>query len=263
MKRIVMNKGISWLLVSTMALFIGINITAQTNQKDVSSGKKGIVTYTDGRVKKKQASAPDWQDAEKNSLIISGDRVRTYKRSRAELELLELDIIRMAPETTIDIVKLYDETKSKVKETKLNLEEGNIWAKIGKKDTNMKFDISTPVAAAAITGTVFRMGVENDSTTELKVYTGEVHITNAPEKTNLQPTYISGTKPTEVQGPHEVPGPREVSMNEWLYIVKNMQKIQIAKDGTVKEIGNFSATDRDEQTDWVKWNLQRDRLKGY
>ena len=113
---------------------IGISFVVfagQTIQKSKQDSKKGVVTYTDGRVKKKQLTAPDWQNAEKNSPVITGDRVRTYKRSRAELELLELDIIRMAPETTIDIVKLYDETKGKVKETKLSLQQGDIWAKIG------------------------------------------------------------------------------------------------------------------------------------
>lgn len=243
-------------------VIIGVSFVVfagQTAQKVKDEAKKGKVTYTDGRVKKKQTDAADWQDAQKDSPVISGDRVRTYTRSRAELELLELDIIRMAPETTIDIVKLYDETKGKVKETKINIEDGDIWAKIGKKDEKMNFDITTPVAAAAITGTVFRMGVGTDSTTELKVYHGEVQITNAPENTSLQPQYVPGTKPTEISGPHEVPGPREVSMDEWLFIVKNMQSISIGSDGKVKSVGTFSTTDTDEQTDWVKWNLERDQ----
>ncbi|MDW7681971.1 MAG: hypothetical protein SCK70_15520, partial [bacterium] len=93
---------------------------------------------------------------------------------------------------------------------------------------------------------------------QLKVYNGEVKITNAPEKTNLTPRMIGVH---EVPGPYEVPGPREVSLDEWVYIVRNMQKIILDKRGKIKNVGDFSLTDQDEQTDWVKWNLQRDKLK--
>ena len=111
---------------------------------------------------------------------------------------------------------------------------------------------------AAITGTVLRIGVDKDSTTELKVYNGEVRITNAPEKKDLKPKRIGVH---EVPGPYEIPGPREVSMEEWIYIVKNMQKIVIDKKGQVKEVGEFKKSDKDEKTDWVKWNLRRDRIR--
>jgi len=231
-----------------------ISFAFSINKKE-NQTKKGLVTYTQGRVKRKEINKEEWKNAAKDTTILTGDRVRTYQRSRAELELLELDIIRMAPETIIDIVKLYEETKSKIKETEISLEKGDIWANINKKKDNAKFDISAPVAVAAITGTVLRMGVSVDSTTELKVYKGEVHITNAPEKTDLTPKTI---KVHEVPGPYEVPGPHEVTMEQWIYIVRNMQKIVIDKKGQVKEIGEFSKTDKDEKSDWVKWNLKRD-----
>jgi hypothetical protein len=220
--------------------------------------KKGLLTYTDGRVKKKQVSEEEWQNAAKDTTVLVGDRVRTYQRSRAELELLELDVIRMAPETIIDIVKLYEETKQKIKETQISVEKGDIWANINKKKGDTKFGISAPVAVAAITGTVLRIGVDADSTTELKVYNGEVQITNAPEKTDLTPKRIDVH---EVPGPYEVPGPHEVSMEEWVYIIKNMQKIVIDNKGQVKEVGEFKKSDKDEKTDWVEWNLDRDKMK--
>ena len=242
------------ILLFIFGLFLSVaKAIDETEKKD----KKGLITYKDGRVRKKEINGEDWKQANVNSSVITGDRVRTYKRSRAELELLELDMIRMAPETIIDVVKLYEETKTQEKETKIALQKGDIWAKIKKKDKSTKFDISAPVAVAAITGTVLRMGVSADSSTELKVYNGEVQITNAPEKTNLTPKMI---KPYEVPGPYEIEGPREVSMEEWVYIVRNMQKIIFDKQGQVTHVGEFNSTDKDEQSDWVKWNLQRDGL---
>jgi len=236
---------------------LGFTFAFSSGQR-VTTDKKGLVTYTDGRVKKKQLNQDEWITAAKDTSILTGDRVRTYQRSRAELELLELDVIRMAPETIIDIVKLYEETRQKVKETQISVQQGNIWANVHKKKKSSKFGISAPVAVAAITGTVLRIGVAPDSTTELKVYRGEVRITNAPEKTNLTPKRIGVH---EVPGPYEVPGPHEVSMEEWIYIIKNMQKIVIDKKGQVKEVGEFKRSDADEQSSWVKWNMERDRLR--
>jgi len=233
-------------------------LSAQDTEK-AEDQKKGLVVNTDGRVKKKAVAATDWVNAEKNTPVNSGDHLKTYKRSRAELELLQLDIIRMAPETTIDIVKLYEETKDKTQETKINLKQGDIWAKLSKKDATMKFDISTPVAGAAITGTVLRMKVNPDSTTQLNVYSGEVKISNVPEKTNITPQKIIG-KPHEVPGPYEIPGPTEVSLDEWVYIVQSMQKIVIGNNGKVKSMGSFSEQDEEEHSEWVKWNLERDKL---
>ena len=240
-------------IILLMAMFFAYSIAQQPSEE-----KKGLVTYTDGRVKKKEITKEDWTTAERNTEVLTGDRVRTYQKSRAELELLDVDVIRMAPETIIDILKLYEETKTKVKETQVAVEKGDVWANIKKKEDNVKFGISAPVAVAAITGTVLRMGVLPDSSTLLKVYNGEVKITNAPERTDLVPKTI---QVHEVPGPHEIPGPYQVSMDEWIYIVRNMQKIVISNKGQIKEVGDFSKTDKDEMTDWVRWNTQRDKLR--
>ena len=248
---------IRFFVIALTGIILLFSIAFSYQPKEDES-KKGLVTFTEGRVKKKVTTEDEWKNAAKDTTILSGDRVRTYQKSRAELELLKLDVIRMAPETIIDIVKLYEETKSKIKETQISVEEGDIWAKVSEKKDKVKFGISAPVAVAAITGTVLRMGVNADSTTELRVYDGEVHITNAPEKTDLKPKSI---KVHEVPGPYEIPGPREVSLEEWVYIVRNMQKIVINKKGQIKEVGEFSKKDIDENTDWVKWNLKRDKLR--
>ena len=68
-------------------------------------------------------------------------------------------------------------------------------------------------------------------------------------------------KPHEIQGPYEIPGPREVTLEEWVYIVKNMQKIIIGGNGQVKYVGSFNLKDKDERTDWIKWNLERDNIE--
>jgi hypothetical protein len=220
--------------------------------------KKGIVAFVDGDVKKQPPASEIWESAPLKSAVNSGEKVRTYQQSRAELELVQLDIIRLAPKTIVALDKLYEETKEKKLQTQIQVESGEIWASVHEVNAETEFDISAPVAAAAITGTVLRMRVDDDSTTQLKVYKGEVRITNAPERTDLSPTSI---RPYQVQGPRPVQGPREVSLEEWVYIVKSMQQITIGPRGQVVSTGEFKSRDPDENTPWVQWNKKREEAR--
>ena len=223
---------------------------------NVQDAKEGIVTYLRGTAKKQKLQDIHWRSVGEKSRVVGGERVRTLSQSRAELEFLRLDRIRMAPNTTIDILKLYEETKERRRETNIVLQKGDLWASVAKR-SNLRLKIATPVAAAAITGTSLRMSVADDSSTELKVYRGEVVITNAKD---VDAAKARSIEPHEIEGPHEVPGPHEVSLEEWALIVRQMQKVKVGKDGRLVYSGDFSLADADEQSDWVKWNLERDRL---
>ena len=220
--------------------------------------KKGVVSYVDGDVKKQPLSSDLWQSAPVKTAVNSGEKVRTYLQSRAELELLQLDIIRLAPKTIIALDKLYEETKEKKLKTSIKVENGEIWASVHEVNAQTDFDIAAPVAAAAITGTVLRMKVDEDSSTQLKVYKGEVKITNAPENTDLTPKSI---QPYQIQGPHQIQGPREVSLEEWVYIIKSMQQITIDPKGQIISVGDFKSKDKDEKTPWVEWNKKREEAR--
>jgi len=250
-----MIKKYSVISICLLCIFLSIGATEEND-------KKGIVTYTDGTVKKRNIEVDLWKDAPINTDVLSGDKVRTYEESRAEIDLAKLDIIRLAPKTIIDILKLYEETKEKKAQTKIKLNTGEVWASVHDVEMDTEFDISAPVGAAAITGTVLRLKVDEDSTAQLKVYKGEVKITTVPEKTGLEPQKIKPLKkPHQVEGPTEVAPPREVSLEEWVYIVKSMQQITFNKKGKILSIGNFSAKDKEEKSTWVKWNFKRDSLR--
>ncbi len=252
------QKGILFFAVLLMGFTFAANPRHTPPQTE--SAKKGLFTLVEGDVKKKQITAEDWIRAQKNADVNGGDRVRTLLQSRAEMQLAQLDMIRLAPQTTIDIVKLYEETKDKKIQTQLNLKEGDIWGKVKSVDANSTFEVNSDFAGVAITGTVFRVSHDSAAAeTQLKVYTGEVRISNVPEKMNaLTPQDVA---PTRIEGPRQIPGPQQISVEEWLYLVKSYQQITIGKNGAVKSKGAFKRTDRDEASDWVKWNLQRDRVR--
>jgi hypothetical protein len=222
-------------------------------------GKNGLVTYVEGSAKKQKLVEADWKTVYKDTTVIGGERVRTLSESRAEIKLAGLDQIRMAPKTTIDILKLYEETKEKVRESNIVLQQGDLWANVAKKSENTTFSIGTPVAAAAITGTTLRMSVNSDSSSELKVYNGEVALSNLPSTAK---TSQKSLQPYQIQGPQQIPGPREVSVEEWTIIVKSMQKVKLDNKGKVLYSGKFSNTDEDENSDWVLWNKARDTSAG-
>ncbi len=250
-----------------IALLVGVSLTAkswapqQAESSPQSNGtKKGLFTVVEGSVKKKQVQDPDWIRAQVQTNVLGGDRVRTLLQSRAEMKLSQLDLIRLAPQTTIDIVKLYEETKEKKIATQIKVKDGDIWGKVKSVDANSSFEVSSDIAGAAITGTVFRVHQDSaNQETQLKVYTGEVKISNVPEKmSSLTPQTI---RPSQVPGPVQVPGPIQITMEEWVYLVRSYQQITIGANKQVKSVGSFKRTDRDENSDWVRWNLQRDRLR--
>jgi hypothetical protein len=259
-----------------VAMTILLNPSWQAIGQDdpINPAGQGVVTYVQGSVKKKPPQSQQWLRALEKTEIYSGEKVRTFEESRAEMELRELDIIRLAPNTTIDIVKLYEETKEQRDEIQIDVEQGDLWALVDDVAADASFDINSPVTGSAITGTKLRINVCPDSSTLLKVYTGEVKITNVPHRTGILPKTLPkiepqrGQAPGTVPGPGSVPGPtnvqgpRSVTLEEWVYIVKNMQQISVNSRGQVTAAGDFSRDDPDEQSDWVKWNQQRDRLMG-
>ncbi|MFH1861317.1 MAG: FecR family protein [bacterium] len=233
--------------------------TSQNTLAVDTTQHRGAVTFVEGRARRLPPLAEEWIRAEMGSEILSGDKMRTLVESRAELTLRELDIIRMAPMTIVDIVRLYEETKAGNDETRIHVEKGDIWALVGEKKEKVNFDVSTPVAGAAIKGTRFSISVAEDSTTTLKVYKGEVYIANQPSGSTLSPEELPATPPRHIEGPKQIPGPQQVIFEEWYYIVKSMQKIKIGSHGELLTAESFSPDDPEEKNDWVQWNLERDK----
>jgi hypothetical protein len=228
-------------------------------QPVTAATETGRITYIDGSMKKATEES-DWVGAATNDPVESGSRVKTLVDSRGELDLSELELIRLAPVTEVDIVKLYEETADQKLATEIHVEEGDIWANIATLDAETSLDISTDVSVTGVRGTVFRMSTTKKGT-EIRVYTGRIEVSNRPPEQLGGPTEV-GSGVHEVSGPTEVAGPREVTMEEWTYIVREMQRISIGADHAVGFMGSFNPGDPDETTDWVSWNKDRDRAIG-
>lgn len=222
---------------------------------DETPSNAGIVTYVKGIAQKKGTAGEEWERARENTNLVSGDKVKTLEKTRAEIRLEAGKVIRLDENTTVDLVKLVEESQGKV-ETDIKMEQGNLWAKVGKLGEKTEFKVESPIAGASIRGTTFRVGVTLDGSTQLNVYEGAVEVYNPMQRAQGPVTRIEA--PREVAKPGYVEGPKEVTLDEWSYIVRNMQRFTITPAG-VKKIESFKKNDVDEQSDWVRWNMMRDR----
>ncbi len=201
-------------------------------------------------------NSPRWQRARLYSPVYDGTRFKTYKESRCEIKLGKKGIIRIGENA--DLVLRYNPKK---KTNKSVLNKGRFWASLKGFFNRGSFLIRTPTAVCAVRGTVYR--IDADSTTKISVYDGKVDVgpawfadadsvRQAPRQKSLQ-VY-------EVPGPTEVPGPFEVSLEQWIQIVAGYQ-IEVRADG--KYYKSKIDTTQDKDDDWVNWNLQRDGQKKF
>lgn len=254
------NKKVSKnFFITILTIFIVTAFSDNGNLLSNPAEEKGVVNYVSGRVKKKNTTNPDWQKISKDSEVLSGEKVKTYRKSLAEIEFLGLDIIRIAPETIIDVVKLYQESKNNVVETNIKIEKGDLWINLEKRKKNLKFILETPVAGAVITGTKFRVTVAQDSSSEIRVYQGSLVVSNNLkniDSTKIKPKEI---EQYEIEPPREIPGPEEVTKEVWALIVKEMQRVKIRRNGNISYSGEFKNDESLERSEWVRWNQTRDQ----
>ncbi len=224
---------------------------------------QGSVVFLDGELalnrSTRSGAEAEWESGSLASTFGSGDRLRTGRESRAELELMSDNRVRLAPETLLEVEELLKEGQDDLAEARLTLAEGEIWAELDNLDGEEDiFQIDSGLAGAAITGTAFSLSLQGsgeERQCRLKVWHGEVRLSNQPEKLDQLPARKIGAlteDPRPVPGPTPVPGPRPVSLDEWLVIVGKMQEIVVAADGSILREGEFRREAFAEEADWLK-----------
>lgn len=219
---------------------------------------KAVVTLLEGDASlfKKGVTKP--KALSKQSLLAQGDRVTTGTKSRVEIKLPDKSFIRFDEKTTFVLESVAYDQKNQNKDVNINIILGNTWAKVPKfSGSKGRFAITTKTSVAGVRGTDFRMNVNKDNSAVLKVYDGEVVVS---KRKQVQEAAKPGKmmEPTPVSGPHPVEGPHPVSMEEWTYIVKSLQQINIRPDGTAAKPFRFDIAK--DLNDWVQWNRMRNEL---
>jgi ferric-dicitrate binding protein FerR (iron transport regulator) len=187
-------------------------------------------------------------------ILQAGCEVSTGENSRLELILPDNSIIRFAENTSFKLLQA-DVGTAGQRDVKIFISLGKIWSNVRKAlGGKGGFEVSCENAVAGVRGTIYRVNVEDDKSALVKVYDGEVSVA-APINNREQGTPVAGP-PQPVPGPRKVAGPKQVSMEEWIYIIKSMQQIRIKADGSAEEPKDF--TEAEDRDDWVDWNKSRD-----
>ncbi len=245
-------------IVSLTLLLLICLTSAQAKSPVIVKMTKGEakVTTLQGKAEVICAGQKETKYLKKHDLIGAGCEVSTGPESRAEIILPDKSIIRFAEKTKFRLVQV-DTGEDGRRAVKVSVAVGKIWTNVRKSlpGGNDKYEISCQNAVAGVRGTIYRMDVEGDQSALVKVYDGEVRVVAASGKHQAAVSAVG--PPMPVSGPTVIEGPKPVSMEEWVYIVKSMQKIHIASDGQARAPEKF--TESEDMDDWVKWNKSRDQ----
>jgi hypothetical protein len=212
------------------------------------------ITVLEGKAQTMCTGQKDFKNLKTNDSLQPGCEVTTGEMSRMELLLPDNSIVRFADNTHFKIMQA-DAGQQGQRDVKIFVAVGKIWLNVRKAiGSKSGFEVSCENAVAGVRGTIYRMNVEDDKSAMVKVYDGEVSVAAAVLQ-NEQKVAVAGP-PKPVAGPATIAGPKPVSMEEWVYIVKAMQQINIKSDGKADEPKEFSAAD--DRDAWVDWNRERD-----
>ncbi len=237
------------LLLAAMIIITGFIPSGQT-----SIGKINFILGSSNDVTIMRAGNPAWENAKLYSAIYNGDQIKTNKESRCETKLHEQGLIRIGENTTFTFQK--DKLN---KNFNAEIAGGRIWANIQKLNRRSSFQVRTPTAVCSIRGTIYR--IDADSSTKVMVYQGSVDVGPLwAVKTDTSSTGKPGIyqPPFEVPGPTQVPGPFEVSLDQWVQIVAG-QQIEVRADGKYHKSKINQQSDQED--DWVNWNRERDGVE--
>jgi hypothetical protein len=199
-----------------------------------------------------------WRPLKTGSVLKGGDQVQTGSKSRLEITLPDSSFLRFADNTNFKIVQIDMSESGGTRNARVNMALGKTWANVSKTfGVKPNIEVACENAVTGVRGTIYRMNVNEDKSALVRVYDGEVRVWGGGKP--MEQSSASGP-PTSVSGPVSIPGPRSVSMEEWVEIIRSMQQISISAAGVPGKPRTF--TEAEDRDDWVDWNKARDKSPG-
>ena len=223
----------------------------------LAMGEVGKVTKLDGSASRtpKGGSA---EALKEGSSIELGDRLEV-KAGALKLELSDGSVIALAEKSSLEISEAEFEGQER-KAFSGFLKSGSLWTKVKKALGGGKFEVTTERAVAGVRGTIFRI----DADTFVKAARGKgrkASIVRVVEGVvAVKPTKQIAktlTRSASKKGPRvEVPGPKEVSQDEWeARFVELQQGMQVAVGVDLFEEAQLDeAAQRDAFGQWLEKN---------
>ncbi len=138
-----------------------------------------------GTVQVQKAGTQDWVPAQKGMSLELGDRVKTWDKSRAKIDLGKATI-NLSEKTEFSVKEQTVEGNKRT--TRSNLAIGHLRAKVDKMKPGSTFEITTPTSVAAVRGTIFDLFVfllNGELITKLIVDDGTVNFSDLNGNKNV------------------------------------------------------------------------------
>lgn len=213
------------------------NLPAEVKGEVVRSSKRtpkshiGEVDFRLGELSVKHDGSKANEDIDEEDKIFALDTLITGEESKCEIILNDGSTIRINEKSKYVFESYTDKPNIAFVGNLLN---GESWTNVNRADKNARdFKVKSPIAVAAVVGTSYKM-TSDGQMTNIAVRNGKVNVdldTNVKTKYDIKPKPKSNSfAPREVGAPKEVPGPYEVTLDEWISIVRG-EVISVRYDG--------------------------------
>jgi hypothetical protein len=249
------------LSVLAVAAAVALTLTAAPSE---AKGGGPKASYVKGTVEVGAKEEGPWKKLKKNRRVPVGHFVKTGAGARAELKFSDGSVIRIGEDSVLAVNEAAFSGKSKEVQVKATLVGGKAWSKVSKlAGENARFEVQSDNAVAGVRGTIFRLNVDSEDATVVKVYTGSVAVSNSPFFAKKDSKGEDSAGPIDFKNRKEVAKPfEEVSKKEWEQIVGKMMQVKVAANGAMEKAGTFTAeADVAEDKEWVAWNQGLDEGK--
>ncbi|MEW6774702.1 MAG: FecR domain-containing protein [Bdellovibrionota bacterium] len=238
-------------VVAVLVLLAG----AAPSFADPAPSGTGVVTRLEGTAFWSLSQEKDWKPLKLKDTVIEGRYIRTESNSRMEVTLPDGGAVRVAPGTTLYLSKLLFPKDKSSKQFEAKLFVGRLWAKVqAVTGGDSFFKVRTGNAVAGVRGTAFQVNYGGQDAT-FKCYEGKVAVQAAMQGGTSQ---VPGGR-YEVPGPQQVPGPREVTVEEWTRIVSSWQYVSVNAQGVPSEPKDIDPA-ADASDSFSMWNRELDNI---
>lgn len=224
---------------------IGVALAAAPHAAD-RPAPAATVTFLDGTATRAADGRPEALAV--GSALREGDRIDTGKRTRLELTLADGSVVRLGPRSGAVLETAVFGRTPEERKVSARLVVGNVWANVAKAvGGEARFEVRTENAVAGVRGTTFRVDAARDRSVVVRVYSGAVAVAGLPSPEHR------ADEPRR-----EVPGPDEVTRDQWERIVTAMMEVRVSAAGAPEEPRGFALSADDP---WETWNRERDAGK--
>jgi hypothetical protein len=150
------------------------------SQQAPNDSAAGRVSYIHGDLSTQHSDSGEWVAATINTPIVYGDRISTGKRSRAEIQLDHANVLRMADESTANVVNL---SRTQIQ---LQIAQGLVnYDVLRNSEANVEIETPNVAIRPQMNGGSYRITVNSDGETIVDVREGSAEISTPHGSTRV------------------------------------------------------------------------------